>query len=318
MKKLLSIVLITMILTAASAVTQAELNSKMEDFGNLLADYVPRATTQTNLWADAHIGNLLPLNGLPHLGAGLSFGGALIPTDLMSVFDSAFTDPVPSWEYFPLPAMSIDARVGGIILPFDIGVHLMSLEDYEAEFYGIKVEIANSLVYGADLRFAILQEGVVVPALSIGVGYTYASGDFTITSEKAIPTDLSDLTSLFSDDAYMQTHLEYNTNIYSATVQLSKKILLLTPFVGAKAVAQQGLYTGWGVYEGISGVSNAYGIDYEIEKEFSFDNLANSEIQYSVFAGLGVDFLIVQTTAGVNYDFKNKTWAGSISLHVKI
>ena len=52
--------------------------------------------------------------------------------------------------------------------------------------------------------------------------------------------------------------------------------------------------------------------------EFSFDNLANSEIQYSVFAGLGVDFLIVQTTAGVNYDFKNKTWAGSISLHVKI
>ena len=314
MKKLISIVLIiTMILTAVNAVTQAELDDKLEDFANTFADFIPRATTQTDLWADAHIGNILPLSGLPHLGGGLTFGGVLVPTDFMSVFGDAFTDPIPSWESFPIPATSLDLRAGGIILPFDLGIHLMALDSYEADFYGVDVEITSSLVFGADVRFAILQEGVILPAISLGVGYTYASGDFNLSSQNVLPTNI---TSLFSDAA-MSMHLEYTTHIYSLTAQVSKKILLLTPFVGAKAIAQQGEYIGWGEYQEISGITHEVD-DFSFEKTFSFDDLANSNIKFSVFAGVGVDFLIFQTTIGANYDFSDQSWAGSISLHVKI
>ncbi len=67
MKRIISIVLIiTMVLTAATAVTSDDLDAKMEEFANTFADFIPRASTQMNLWADAHIGNILPLSGLPH------------------------------------------------------------------------------------------------------------------------------------------------------------------------------------------------------------------------------------------------------------
>ncbi len=310
MKRIISIVLIiTMVLTAATAVTSDDLDAKMEEFAHTFADFIPRASTQMNLWADAHIGNILPLSGLPHLGGGLTFGGVLVPTDFMSVFGDAFTDPVPTWESFPIPATSVDVRVGGIILPFDLGLHIMALDNYEADFYGVKIDMPNSFVFGADLRFAILQEGVICPALSLGVGYTYASGDFTLTSEPAIPTSVNSLL----NDPCMSIHLEYTTHIYSATAQLSKKILLVTPFVGAKAIAQKGTYYGFGSYEDVSGCTHDVD-DFSFEK----DDLADKNIKFSVFGGVGVDFLIFQTTIGVNYDFTDQSWAGSISLHVKI
>jgi hypothetical protein len=111
----------------------------------------------------------------------------------------------------------------------------------------------------------------------------------------------------------MSTHLEYTTHIYSATAQLSKKILLITPFVGAKAIAQKGSYYGYGSYEDISGC------DHDVDDyTFEIDDLADKNLKFSVFGGVGVDFLIFQTTLGVNYDFTDQSWAGSISLHVKI
>lgn len=302
-----------MILTAATAVTRDDLDDKMEEFAHTFADFIPRASTQMNLWADAHIGNILPLSGLPHLGGGLTFGGVLVPTDFMSVFGDAFTDPVPEWEHFPIPATSVDVRVGGIILPFDLGLHIMALDNYEADFYGIKIDMPSSFVFGADVRFAILQEGVICPALSLGVGYTYASGDFTLSSEKMFPTDISSL--LSGQTATMSTHLEYATHIYSATAQLSKKILLITPFVGAKAIAQKGTYSRYGSYKDISGSGAEHLVD---DDTFEIDDLTDKNIKFSVFGGVGVDFLIFQTTIGVNYDFTDQSWAGSISLHVKI
>ena len=315
MKKLLSIVLIiTMIFTALSAATQEELDAELRGFANQIADYTARASAQTNLWADAHIGNLFPLNGFPHLGAGMSAGGVVIPTDFLTTFASAFPVPPPLPEgTFILPALSIDARVGGIILPFDIGAHIMTLDSFDEEFMKMHIEIPTCFSYGADLRFAVLQEGVILPALSVGVGFTHSEGDFIISSESLIP-NIS-----ISGTNYSKIAMEvnYNTNIYTASVQLSKKILLLTPFVGAKAIAQEGEYQYGYEYRNIDGQSHRVNMT-SITRHFSFDDIANSDIRYSVFAGVGVDFLIIQTTAGVSYDLKDKTWAGSLSLHVKI
>ncbi|MCR4940008.1 MAG: hypothetical protein K5930_07885 [Treponemataceae bacterium] len=316
MKRTIAVILIfTIMLTAVNAVTQSELDSSLRTFAEQVADFVPRSSAGTNFWADAHIGNLFPLNGLPHLGAGLSVSGSLIPTAFMKTFSQAFSDPVNTWESFPLPAMSFDARVGGIILPFDIGAHVMVLDDFEDELLGVSVTIDTCLEAGADLRFAILQEGVVLPALSIGVGYTYSKGDFSFTSKSI--TDVSNI--LSSSQASVTTYIEYETTIYTATAQLSKKILLLTPFVGARAIAQDGTYRYGGGYQNIEGNRNNLSLS-TITKTFSFDDLQDSlsKLKYNVFAGVGLDFLIIQTTVGASYDFTDESWSGSVSLHVKI
>ena len=336
MKRIISIVLIiTMILTAASAADttnqqtlteeQEALNKVMDDFCSQLADFIPKSITGMNLWADAHIGNIIPLSGLPHLGAGATMGGVLIPTNLMKTFAAAFPKKVKEWESFPLPAISFDARVGGLFLPFDVGVHLMALEGYEKEFFGVKVEMTNILSYGADIRFAILQESLVLPALSIGLGYTKARGEFSLTTTDILPDNASQvisgaigsLTGNETQRAFTILDVAYNTDIYTMTLQLSKKILLLTPFIGAKAVGQNGKYTYSYTYDKIEGQNYSSEIK-SVERKLKFDDLTNSNIKFSVFAGLGVDFLIIQTTLGVNYDFSDKSWAGSISLHVKI
>lgn len=316
MKRTLAIILsLSIMLSAASAATQTSLDQSFTSFANDVADFVPRASAGSNLWADAHIGNLLPLNGLPHLGAGFSASFAMIPTDFTSTFGSAFTTPVNTWESFPLPAISIDARVGGLILPFDIGAHIFALNNFEKELWGLNIEIPSCLAVGADLRFAILQEGVILPALSIGVGYTYSKGDFTISSRS-----MTDIASMISQNqAVVNYHMEYETAIYSATVQLSKKILLLTPFIGAKAIAQSGTYKYAGAYNNIDGKSNSFNLT-TLTKNFALDDLQNSmaNVKYNIFAGLGVDFLIIQTTVGVSYDLSDQSWAGSASIHLKI
>ena len=309
MKKIIAaLLMIAIALTAATAVDQDVLDERLGDFANEIADFMPRVSTGTNYWADAHIGNILPLSGLPHLGAGFSASAALIPTQFVQTFSDAFTTGA-DWESFPFPALSVDARVGGIILPFDLGVHVMTLNDFEQDFFGFTVEIESCLSYGADVRFAILQEGVVLPALSIGVGYTHTEGDFKVSSENLIPN--------FSGTSKVATRIDYSADIFSATAQISKKILFLTPFAGAKAYVQNGTYSYSGRYENIDGHSHTIS-PVSFDRSFSFDNPSFDNVKWSVFAGLGVDFLIIQTTAGVSYDFSDSSWAGSISVHVKI
>lgn len=315
MKKIIAVILIVTTVLFAVSATVTELNEKMEAFEDQLSDFIPRSVSGMNLWADAHIGNIIPLNGLPHLGGGMTAGGALVPTDFIKTFKSAFTTPADEWEAFPLPAVSFDVRIGGFILPFDAGVHLMALENFDKEFWGVSASFRNCLTYGADIRLAILQEGVIIPALSIGAGYTKASGEFQLTTTNIV-SSLNPLTG--GSDPFVLLDAAYATEIYTATLQLSKKILLLTPFVGARAMVQNGTYTYSYSYTNIDGQSYNSPTQRKVEKSFSFNDLANSDIKYSVFAGLGVDFLIIQTTAGVSYDFSDSSWAGSISIHVKI
>ncbi len=316
MKRTIAAILIfaTMLTAVNATATQAELDKELSDFAKQVADFVPRASTSTNLWADAHIGNLFPLKGLPHAGIGATAGGVLIPTSLMSTFSSAFSDPAKTWEAFPLPAISMDARIGGIILPFDIGVHALLLDNFEHEFWGMKVTIPTIFSYGGDVRLAILQEGVVLPALSIGVGYTYVKGEFDIESK-----DVLSVSNILSSASTVRSHMEYETNIYSATVQLSKKILIITPFVGAKAIAQDGTYKYGGSYTNVDGHTHTLSMA-EVKKTFDFTDVSKAikKLNYNVFAGVGLDFFIIQTTVGVNYDFTDKTWAGSASIHIKI
>ncbi len=314
MKKIIAAILIIgTIMTAATATDNPSpaLDAKLADFAGQVADFMPRATAGTDLWADAHIGNILPLSGLPHLGAGFTAGAALIPTDFVSTFNEAFTTPANEWKSFPLPAVSVDARIGGFFLPFDVGVHVMALDQDEPvlnDVWGMTLDVTGFVSYGADVRLALIQENVILPAISIGVGYTHTEGTFDFTAKQIISLN----------NKSVRSSITFNTDIYTASLQVSKKILFLTPFAGAKAYVQNGTYWYGGGYQNIDNHTHGTISQGTINKEFSFDSLTPNDIKYSVFAGLGVDFLIIQTTVGVSYDFTDQSWAGSLSIHVKI
>ena len=169
------------------------------------------------------------------------------------------------------------------------------------------IDVTGFVSYGADVRLALIQENVILPAFSIGVGYTHTEGTFDFTAKQIISLN----------NKSVRSYVDFNTDIYTASLQVSKKILFLTPFAGAKAYVQNGTYSYSGRYENIDGHTHTIS-PVSFDREFSFDNPSFDNVKWSVFAGLGVDFLIIQTTAGVSYDINDKTWAGSVSIHLKI
>ena len=80
-------------------------------------------------WSDAYIGNF------PHFGVGITVGATAIPYDAMKpVIDALGADLSGEMDFLetwgaPFPAYSIEARVGGLMLPFDVGVKLGVLPD---------------------------------------------------------------------------------------------------------------------------------------------------------------------------------------------
>lgn len=309
MKKLISVLLILSIaFVSISAATTEELKDSIVSFSGKVTDSVPRAFANSNYWADAHIGNLFPFSGfLPHFGAGASMSAVMVPTDIFSVFGDAMPSLLSSSEYFPVPALSLDARVGGLFIPFDVGVHFMSIDEWEFDFMDTGIELYDVVSYGADVRLALWEEGILLPALSIGAGYTKAEGYVHLKFASEL--------NLIMTDKYLDYELNYSTEIYSLTAQISKKIIMITPFAGARATAQNGSYTYSAKYNGSTIVSPT-----TETKEFDPTDFQSylDKAEFTVFGGVGVDFLILQTTAGVSYNFLDSTWSGSLSLHAKL
>src|SRR6056297_238320 len=97
-------------------------------------------------WSDASIGQLLAVP--PHFGVGVTTGVTTIPlsvftdlTDDLGVDASGGVDDLPAMGV-PIPGYAVDARVGGFILPFDVGVKVglipnLKIGDVEAEYTNI-------------------------------------------------------------------------------------------------------------------------------------------------------------------------------------
>lgn len=99
----------------------------LNDFCDDLADVIPNSQTQQNVYAEAWIGKLFP--GF-HFGAGVNAGVSAL--DVSTLKDAALAlgvdDVKDINDTLVFPTITVDARLGGIILPFDIGVTAMSID----------------------------------------------------------------------------------------------------------------------------------------------------------------------------------------------
>lgn len=294
--------------------TTENIESGLNDFTFSLIKTAPSTVSHQNMWASGYIGQLLELP--PHLGGGVSFGMAQLKTEgLATVFkEMGLTYDVKNLF---LPTLTFDARIGGLLIPFDLGVHGMMIKN-PLEF-NIQ-ETVFSIDYGtvgADVRIPLIKEEGALPNLSIGAGYAYSKGNAGINVKEG--------TACISAG--------YESQILQATLQLSKKILIVEPFVGLRGTLSSNKRNWSWNYDGTKAL-DAKALESLGEEEqallketktfdsgdwsgFAF-NKEDPNYTAQIFAGIGIDFLfIAQGTLNVSYDLVNQIWAGGLSLRVK-
>lgn len=292
------------------------ISTGLDDFTFSLIKTAPSTVSHQNMWASAYIGQLLDLP--PHLGGGISFGMAQLKTEgLATVFkEMGLTYDVKNLF---LPTLTFDARIGGLFIPFDIGVHGMMIKN-PLEF-NIQ-ETVFSIDYGtvgADVRIPLIKEEGALPNLSIGAGYAYSKGNAGINVKEGTAC----------------VSAGYESQILQATVQLSKKILIVEPFVGLRGTLSSNKRNWSWNYDGTKALDDAKIKELEavpgaldaLKAENKFDsgdwsgfafNKEDPNYTAQIFAGIGIDFLfIAQGTLNVSYDLVNQIWAGGLSLRVK-
>ena len=280
-------------LAKAQAAADANLSPVLNNFTGTIADYIPDTAAQQNIWADAYIGKVFP-SIPPHFGAGFSVGGTLIKSDFIAEAFSAMGSQIDI-NNFLLPTVTVDARVGGLFLPFDIGVHAMKLDPIDLNIGSLGFK-AGFMTYGADLRYCVLEPNLILPAISVGASFTHSEGLFSMNI------------------ANTSTEINYNTNIFAFTAQISKSILIATPFAGVRAVYQVGNYN-WDANFSYSYEDETYTIDLNNTIEKTFDM---GDGNYMLFAGVGLNLFVVQTTISATYDINKGNFAGALSIHAKL
>jgi hypothetical protein len=134
----------------------------------------------------------------------------------------------------PLPAYTVEARLGGFVLPFDMGVKVGYLPDKAKMFLPANLGV-NYLLLGADVRFSLVKEKGFLPDISIGGGYNYMNGGVTV---KGILSGTQTIASVAGNDITLSNpNLNFNwqANVIDLKAQASKKLLFITFNLGTGA-----------------------------------------------------------------------------------
>lgn len=280
----------------------------LNDFCDDLADVIPNSQTQQNVYAEAWIGKIFP--GF-HFGAGVNAGVSAL--DVSTLKDAALAlgvdDVKDINDTLVFPTITVDARLGGIILPFDIGVTAMSIDTSKMDSVDKAIDpvAIDFFTLGADIRYAIFQGGFMRPKWSVGAGFYYTKGGVDV------------------DDDTAKASLDFKSTTFMVNTQASIKLLCLVPFIGGRALFSK-TSVDWKVnadWERIiakesdtyyEGVANAlkWGI---LPSSFSGSSSGFS-VYPQVFGGIGLDLLFLNLTVSGSYDIASKIPSAAVSVRV--
>jgi opacity protein-like surface antigen len=303
---------------AEVAEMQATISSGFDTFSEDLAESLSNSATLQNVWADAYIGKLFP-SLVPHFGAGINVGAVSLDS---SGFESVANE-LGMGSYVPsslaIPVINAEAKIGGIILPFDLGVSIMKFDS--SNLADLNISSLDNMdfdyfSFGVDFRYNIIKQNLVLPNVSVGALYNYTSGSFSVES----------------DDA--SAEINYKSQTYGLQAQVSKNFIgIITPFGGGRLLVATA-DNDWN-YSEDTGITNVATINtlqtagYTINDDgtisgsgsytyslVDYDSLDDLNMQ--VFAGVGINLLVVQFTPSVSYDFTQGIWGATFSTHIKL
>lgn len=267
----------------------SQMNSYLNNFTSQLNYVIPNSATENNVYSDAWIGKFIP--SLPmHFAVGVEGGVTKLDmSDLCQAAELVHVSGLPS--NFVFPTLGLNAKLGGIILPFDVGLSFMTFntKDFGNLLKNIDFQF---FIIGGNVRFAILQGKGILPKFSIGAGYYYSSGNIGKTTDN------------------YGISVGYKTHTLVAETQLSKTFLFITPFIGFRAVfSKSDSSYNWKTTEGLTG-------------EFSGGKTISTDFSDSfipqVFGGVGLKLGVIQLDVNASWDFAHQIWNGGTSIRFQL
>lgn len=323
----LSFFSITVIFTQTPDIKLSDLESQFDKMGEDLSSAVASSATTGLIWSDAYVGNL------PHFGVGIFSGVQIIPvdafTEVLNVVDTGATLPSQLTNLgVPVTSFGLDARLGGFILPFDIGVKFSAIPDLDLDKVGI-----NYLLVGGDLRYALLEGNAVLPKISLGVGYSYLKNEITING---ILDGNYDILNIGGNSlALKNPDLVYGweSGVVEFKAQVSKSLLILTPYIGANA-GYATTKIGGGVKTAVL-KNGSEATQEEIDQLVEAARTAGQTVPdidaagfttYSttnawtvkVFGGTSINLALVKIDLSANYDLLGKTYGGQLGFRFQL
>ncbi len=337
MKRKVCIAMAAIALVATAHVSaQSTINSLesfrdgFQDFSDEFARSLPMNANIGLNWSDAYIGQLFPI---PSFGVGVTTGVTTIPS---SVFDdladdlgitvSGGIDDLPSIGV-PLPGYSFEARVGGIVFPFDVGfkfgtIGAIDLGDVEAEYTN----------FGIDVRYAVL-DGGILPKVSVGVGYSYLAGRVATPLGAGTTTiegvsDGTDTYNLQLSDPELE--FDWTSNVFDFTVQASKSFLVVEPHIGIGAAigassTDSGLSSEVSVVDengdpvagvSVNDIESISGVDISSTGVSLGSDVTTFSVR--VFGGTSFNITVFRLDLGLMYNFTSGSMGGTLGARFQI
>jgi hypothetical protein len=310
----------------ADEFTLDEFKDGFETFSEEFAKSLPMNSTIGLNWSDAYIGQLLAVP--PNFGVGVTTGVTTIPgsvfTDLaddLGVDTSGGVEDVSAFG-LPLPGYAVDARVGGFILPFDVGVKVgllpgIKIGDVEAEYTNI----------GFDVRYAVL-DGGILPKLSVGVGYNYLSGRIVTplglgeTRVGSVEYDGNTYELVMSDP---DLEFGWQANVFDFKAQVSKSFLIIEPHFGVGAsVGSASTTTGLSTDITVNGgggvtaddIGKAAGVD--ISDDGLFLESTVNPVSFRLFGGTSLNLAVFRLDLGLMYNLNSGSLGGTLGARFQL
>lgn len=322
---------------AALDSSAAKINSGLEDFSKELRNTVPNLGTTQNVYPDAFIGKIFPAIP-PHFAVGANFGLAALNTEGLSDAADAIIDVMKNFggldidmsvpSSIVLPTVTLDLRAGGFVLPFDFGItamlsgiDAMKIDANDKSSYtnlggnfsvGSFSGEVNFFTLGFDVRYALLEDGLLLPGLSVGAGYVVSKGAVSVSGSDS-KTSSGVKNSVDSDLA-----AAYVTQTMYLQAQVSKKFFIITPFLGARMLLtwSDNAYS-WNV----NYTASVSGLSQSIARGSS-DTITRGVSDFylipQLYFGTGINLLFFQLSASAGYDLRDSLLFGALSLRFKL
>ena len=298
-----------------------ELKGAMDEFTANLAKSLPFNSSMGLNWSDAYIKNF------PHFGAGVSAGYTTMKADgfidVLNKFDMSLPSALNSLGGFPVPGYALEARLGGFFLPFDMGFKfgIMPLKPANLEQF-------DYFLIGGDIRYALVKEKLLLPNISIGIGFNHISGALGMSvGEQRIfnYTDASNDPQTLTLQKPTVT-LDWATSSLDFKAQISKSFVIVTPYLGigaSKGWSRAGYDVKTDVDDSGHNVETAsqyfhqFGIDEIDLKGFSSVSKFPGW-SFRAFGGLSFNAAILRIDLTGLYNFVDTNYGLSLGIRIQV
>ncbi len=334
MKRFVLILMMSLAAAGLWAQNLEDFQAGFEAFATDMASTLSYNATIGNNWSDAYIGKF------PHFGVGVSAGLTTVPSEpLEALFVSMGNVEVPSAVAkmgLPIPAAAVSAKLGGLFLPFDVGVKAMILPAEATEALSSAGIAADYKLLGGNVRFALLKQNILMPDVSVGLGYNRLTGSISMPLD--IPTQTftfeeQDSTPHTLEVTQPDLAMDWTTDSFDATIQVSKSLLFLRPYIGAgysfgKSTVNGGMKAAM-LYDGVTVTDEevdqmkadlaAAGISVpDISADGFKFGADNNDPVVRLYGGLSLDLLILMFDTQVTYVPKTKSLGATGTIRIQL